>query len=179
MGSSHHHHHHSSGLVPRGSHMTRRVAIGTDHPAFAIHENLILYVKEAGDEFVPVYCGPKTAESVDYPDFASRVAEMVARKEVEFGVLACGSGIGMSIAANKVPGVRAALCHDHYTAAMSRIHNDANIVCVGERTTGVEVIREIIITFLQTPFSGEERHVRRIEKIRAIEASHAGKKGVQ
>ncbi|ESL07621.1 ribose 5-phosphate isomerase [Trypanosoma rangeli SC58] len=151
--------------------MTRKVAIGTDHIAFHLREKLMECVKEAGEEFVPVYCGTVTAERVDYPDFACRVAEMVAKKEVEFGVLACGSGIGMSIAANKVAGVRAALCHDHYTAVMSRLHNDANVVCVGERTTGVEVIREIIITFLQTPFSGEDRHARRIGKIRDIEAA--------
>ncbi|RNF20647.1 ribose 5-phosphate isomerase [Trypanosoma conorhini] len=153
--------------------MPRKVAVGTDHIAFDMHEKLMECVKEAGGEFVPVYCGTVTAERVDYPDFASRVATMVASKEAEFGVLACGSGIGMSIAANKVAGVRAALCHDHYTAAMSRLHNDANVVCVGQRTTGVEVIREIIITFLQTPFSGEDRHARRIEKIKAIEAANA------
>ncbi|KEG10265.1 ribose 5-phosphate isomerase [Trypanosoma grayi] len=154
---------------------TRKVAIGTDQAGYGIRENLMLYVKDAGDEFVPVYCGPLSAEPVDYPDYAVRVGEMVARGEVDFGILACGSGIGMCIAANKVPGVRAALCYDHYTAAMSRIHNDANIICVGERTTGVEVIREAIITFLQTQFSGVDRHVQRIKKISAIDGM-AGRK---
>ncbi|ORC87076.1 ribose 5-phosphate isomerase [Trypanosoma theileri] len=149
--------------------MVRKVAIGTDQAGFAIRSNLMRYVQDAGEEFVPVYCGPESADPVDYPDYAQRVAAMVASGEADCGVLACGSGIGMSIAANKVPGVRAALCHDHYTAAMCRMHNDANVVCVGERTTGVEVIREIIITFLQTPFSGEERHVRRVQKMAAME----------
>ncbi|KAH9600353.1 Sugar-phosphate isomerase [Trypanosoma melophagium] len=149
--------------------MVRKVAIGTDQAGYAIRTNLMQYVQEAGEEFAPVYCGPQSADSVDYPDYAQRVAEMVAGGEADCGVLVCGSGIGMCIAANKVAGVRAALCHDHYTAAMCRLHNDANVVCVGERTTGVEVIREIIITFLQTQFSGEERHVRRIQKLTAME----------
>nr|CCC95470.1 unnamed protein product [Trypanosoma congolense IL3000] len=151
--------------------MPRKVALGSDQAGFPIRENIMRYIREAGEEFEPVYCGPLTTDSVDYPDYAVAVAQMVSRGEVEFGVLVCGSGIGMSIAANKIKGVRAALCYDHYTAVMSRQHNDANVLCLGERTTGAAVLREIIITFLQTPFSGEGRHERRLEKIKAAEDS--------
>ncbi|RHW67558.1 ribose 5-phosphate isomerase [Trypanosoma brucei equiperdum] len=134
--------------------MTRKVAIGADHIGFPIHESIVRYVREAGEEFEPVYIGPHSLERVDYPDYALNVARMVARGEADVGILVCGSGIGMSIAANKVPGIRAALCFDHYTAVMARQHNDANVVCLGERTTGPAVLREIIMTFLQTSYSG-------------------------
>ncbi|KAG8338986.1 putative Ribose Galactose Isomerase [Trypanosoma vivax] len=151
--------------------MGRKVAVGADQAGFAIRESLLQFVRDAGEQFEPVYCGPESAESVDYPDYAARVAQMVARGEVEFGVLVCGTGIGMSIAANKVAGVRAALCHDHYTAVMCREHNDANVLCLGERTTGLAVLKEIIVTFLRTPFSTEERHARRVGKIMALQSS--------
>ncbi|CBH17884.1 ribose 5-phosphate isomerase, putative [Trypanosoma equiperdum] len=154
--------------------MTRKVAIGADHIGFPIHESIVRYVREAGEEFEPVYIGPHSLERVDYPDYALNVARMVARGEADVGILVCGSGIGMSIAANKVPGIRAALCFDHYTAVMARQHNDANVVCLGERTTGPAVLREIIMTFLQTPYSGEDRHTQRLEKIKAAESNTNG-----
>lgn len=109
-------------------------------------------------------CGPYNDAEVDYPDYAAKVSKLVTAGDVDKGVLVCGSGIGMSIAANKINGIRAALCYDHYTAKMARGHNDANVVCAGERTTGIEVIKEIVDTFLTTDFLYGE-HAPRVQKI--------------
>lgn len=113
--------------------------------------------------------GPQSEKSVDYPDFACLVAERVAGGRTGRGVLLCGTGIGMSVAANKFPGVRAALVHDVTTAAMSRLHNDANVLVLGGGLLGERLVREIVRTWIQTPFEGG-RHARRVDKIREIEA---------
>jgi ribose 5-phosphate isomerase B len=107
--------------------------------------------------------------SVDYPDIATPVAEAVARGEYDFGVLICGTGIGMSITANKVPGIRAALCHSIFTARMAKEHNDANILCLGGQVVGIELAEEILRTYLESKFQGE-RHARRVGKITDFEA---------
>jgi len=114
--------------------------------------------------------GTYTEESVDYPDYAFKVGEAVARKDFDFGILICGSGIGMSIAANKVKGVRAALCNDLYTAHVSREHNNANILCMGGRVIGEEVAKEIVSVWLNAKFEGG-RHERRVNKITDYENS--------
>ena len=113
--------------------------------------------------------GAYSPDSVDYPDIGSQVAEAVANGEFDRGILICGTGIGMSITANKVPGIRAALCKDMYCALMAREHNDANILCLGSRTTEEKTAFDITRTFLATDFSGEERHAKRIRKITEIE----------
>lgn len=151
--------------------MPRRVAFACDHAAFHCHETIIGFIRSAGDDIEVSYLGPTDGEAVDYPDFAAKVCAAVTAGEAEVGVLICGTGIGMSIAANKVHGVRAALCHDHTTASLARQHNNANVVCAGERVVTPEVMKDILTTFLTTPFSNAERHANRIAKVTAMEQS--------
>ncbi len=143
-----------------------RVAIGSDHGGFRLKEEIKSYLIEKGydvDDF-----GCYSEESVDYPDFAKKVAEAVAKGDYGFGVLMCGTGIGISIAANKVKGIRAALCHDGLTARLAKQHNNANILCMGGRTTGLETAKDIVDNYLSHEFEGG-RHLRRINKIMDIE----------
>ena len=136
--------------------------IGTDHAGFAVKPFVIEYLEKRGIEVEDL--GTYSTESVDYPDFAHKVAEAVLANEGSKGILICGSGIGMSLAANKHKGIRAALCHDHYTAKMARLHNDANILCFGERIVGIGVIESMLEAWLETEFEGG-RHERRVKKI--------------
>jgi ribose 5-phosphate isomerase B len=140
--------------------------IATDHAGFHYKNEVKEYLASKGVEVVDL--GPETAERVDYPDYARKCAEAVRADEGSFGILICGTGIGISIAANKVEGIRAALCHDAYTAAMSRAHNNAQILCFGERVVGMGVVQSMIDAFIQTPFEGG-RHAGRVEKIGAID----------
>lgn len=137
-----------------------KLAIGSDHGGFALKEVVLAYLKKLGHDIHDVGCFAN--ESVDYPGFADLVCEQVTKGEVDKGILICGTGIGMSMAANKHTGIRAALCSEQYTARMSREHNDANILCMGERVTGPGVAEEIVRTWLSTPFEGG-RHQRRIQ----------------
>ena len=143
-----------------------RIAIGSDHRGFALKEALKELLAELGHEWVDFGC--QTEEPVDYPDIARPLAEAVAAGEYERGILICGSGVGMSIAANKVKGVRAALCHDTFAGRLTRRHNDANVLCLGGWCIGRGVAEEIVRLFLSEDFEGG-RHARRLEKIRAIE----------
>ncbi len=136
--------------------------IATDHAGFVIKDFVKDYVTSKGHEIIDL--GPHTDERVDYPDYAKKCAGMVVEDKGSFGILICGTGIGISIAANKVAGIRAALCHDAYTAAMTRAHNDANILCFGERVVGKGVIESMIDAFCETEFEGG-RHAGRVEKI--------------
>ena len=136
--------------------------IGTDHAGFAVKPFIIEYLQKKGIEVEDL--GTYSSESVDYPDFAHKVAEAVLANEGTKGILVCGSGIGMSLAANKHKGIRAALCHNAYTAEMARRHNDANILCFGERVVGVGVIESILESWLTHEFEGG-RHERRVKKI--------------
>jgi len=136
--------------------------IGTDHAGFAVKPFVIEYLEKKGIEVEDL--GTYSAESVDYPDYAHKVANAVLENEGTKGILICGSGIGMSLAANKHKGIRAALCHDAYTAEMARRHNDANILCFGERVVGVGVIESILEAWLTHEFEGG-RHERRVKKI--------------
>ena len=146
--------------------MTRTtVAIGSDHAGFDLKQILAAYLAELGYEMLDL--GTGGPESVDYPDFGKAVAKAVAAEKARFGVLVCGTGIGISIAANRNPQVRAALCHDHMTAELSRRHNDANILALGSRIIGVEVAKDCLRTFLTTPFEGG-RHAGRVAKLSAI-----------
>ena len=145
---------------------TRRIPIAADHGAFELKQRIIEHLEKAG--FEPVDMGVHEEKSVDYPDFAAKVAEAVSGGEYDRGVLLCGTGIGMAIAANKVPGIRAALVHDNYTARMSRLHNDSNILVMGGRVIGVAVALDIVDAWLATPYEGG-RHARRLDKITAIE----------
>lgn len=143
-----------------------RIAIGCDHAGFLLKEELKAYLQVLGHEVEDM--GTHSLESVDYPDYARQVAEAVAQGKVERGIVICGTGIGSSIVANKVPGVRAALCHESYTARMSREHNDSNVLALGGRVLGVELAKEIVQVWLASEFQGG-RHARRVEKIKTIE----------
>ena len=142
-----------------------RIAIGADHRGLELKQSIIKLITEAGHSYKDF--GSYTAESVDYPDIAKEVAEAVARGDFERGILICDTGIGMCIAANKVKGIRAALCHDSFSARRARQHNDANIICLGTGGTQ-DTVSEIVNAFLTTEFEGG-RHQRRIDKIKAME----------
>lgn len=138
------------------------ILIASDHAAFDLKQHLVAFLKEMGHEVKDL--GVERIESVDYPDFAHRLAEGIDRGDGVQGILVCGTGLGMSMAANRHAGIRAALCHDAYTAAMARKHNDANVLCLGARVLGTGVVEQIVRVFLSTPFEGG-RHQRRVDKI--------------
>ncbi len=146
------------------------IAIGADHAGFELKESIKKRLASEGFEIRDQ--GTNSAESVDYPDFARKVGEDVASGRARFGVLVCGSGIGMAIAANKVPGVRAANVTSEWEAQMSREHNDANVVTVGARILDADTAQQLVEKFLQTQFAGG-RHQRRVEKIAEIERAEA------
>lgn len=143
-----------------------KIAIGADHGGFIMKEELKEYLKEKGYDVTD--CGTHNEDSVDYPDIAVKTAKTILSNENELGVLICGTGIGISIAANKIKGIRAALCTDCYCAKMARNHNDANILCMGGRVTGIELAKSILDTFLGEKFEGG-RHRIRVDKISSME----------
>jgi ribose 5-phosphate isomerase B len=138
------------------------IVIASDHAGVDLKTRLVELIGEAGHEIRDL--GPADTSSVDYPDFAHAVARALTTGEAERGILICGTGIGMSLTANRHTEVRAALCHDAFTAEMARRHNDANVLCIGARSTGPGVAEQIVQIFLETPFEGG-RHQRRVEKI--------------
>ncbi|MFV0343990.1 MAG: ribose 5-phosphate isomerase B [Anaerocolumna sp.] len=139
------------------------IAIGSDHGGFELKTEIMAHLKERGIEFKDY--GSYSKESCDYPVYAKKVAEAILNKECELGILICGTGIGISITANKIKGIRAALCHDCFSAEATRLHNDANILALGGRIVGPGLALKIVDTFLGTPFSEDERHIRRISQI--------------
>jgi ribose 5-phosphate isomerase B len=148
-----------------------RIVIGSDHAGYTLKETLKEYIAGLGHEVIDV--GTDSTEPVDYPDFARAVGEAITGGQGERGVLVCGSGIGASVAANKIPGIRAGTCHDTYSAAQGVEHDDMNVLTIGERVIGKELAKLVVKTYLEAEFSGEERHVRRVGKIKAIEAEYA------
>ena len=144
-----------------------RIAIGCDHRGLNLKQSVIKLITEAGHSYEDFGC--YTTDSVDYPDIVQKVGEAVAKGDFECGILICGTGIGMSIAANKVKGIRAALCHNVFSATLTRQHNDANILCLGaEKGQLQEPVSEIVNAFLTTEFEGG-RHQRRVDKMKAME----------
>lgn len=143
-----------------------KLALGSDHGGYNLKQKIKDLLEDKGIDYKDF--GTNSTESVDYPDFAKQVAQAVADNEFELGILVCGTGIGMSITANKVPGVRAALCHDVFSARATRQHNNSNVLTLGERVIGTEVALEIVKTWLETDFEGG-RHQRRIDKITQLE----------
>ena len=137
-----------------------KVSIGSDHGGYELKLEVIEHLKKRGFEVTDV--GTDSPTSCDYPIYAKKVTEDIQSKNADLGILICGTGIGMSMAANKEPGIRAALCHDTFSAKATREHNDANILCMGARVVGPGLALMIIDTFLDTPFSNDERHIRRI-----------------
>ncbi len=150
------------------------IALGADHAGFTLKEDLKAWLIEHGHQVIDF--GTHSPESVDYPDYAGQVAESVAAAKAERGVLVCGTGIGMAMTANKLPGIRAAACGDTFTARMSREHNDANILAIGARLTARETAVEILKTWLETPFAGG-RHARRVAKIAELERARRPREG--
>lgn len=144
-----------------------RIAIGSDHRGVTSRSRLVGLLERMGHEVVD--CGSFGEDPADYPDIAADVARRVSDGSVDRGILLCCTGVGMAIAANKVPGVRAATCHDEVTAEMSRRHNDLNVLCLSAGMLGPEMQEKILHTWLETPFEGG-RHARRVAKIAALEA---------
>ena len=149
-----------------------KIAIGSDHRGYDAKQRLLPQLQQLGHEVLDV--GPQSHDSVDYPDYAFQVASAVGEGRVDRGILICGTGIGMCIAANKVPGVRAAPCHDSITAEMSRRHNDANILCLSADLLGDDLIARMVRIWLQTEFEAG-RHARRVDKIARYEQEQGDK----
>jgi len=143
-----------------------KIAIGCDHAGLELKNEIIKLLSGLGIDCIDY--GTNTPESVDYPDFGEKVSGAVSSGEIERGILICGTGIGMSIVANKFPGIRASLCNDLFTAQMSRRHNDANVLVIGGRIVGKDLAKEIVKAWVNTPFDGS-RHVNRLKKITLIE----------
>lgn len=159
--------------VPTGERegiLVKTVYIANDHAAVALKNELIGYIEELG--FQVINLGTDTDERVDYPEYAEKTAYAVRENPGSLGILICGTGIGMSLAANKVHGIRAAAVSEVYSAKLTRMHNDANILCIGARVIGVETAKMIAEAFLTTPFEGG-RHQTRVDQIRALEAKEA------
>jgi ribose 5-phosphate isomerase B len=144
-----------------------RIAIGADHAGFDLKQILAAYLRHHGHQVIDK--GTDSDEPVDYPDFAEAVSQVVLSGAAERGVIICGSGVGASVAANKLPGIRAGLCHDTYSARQGVEHDDMNVLVLGARVIGIEVARELVDNFLAAQFTGAERHRRRLDKIRALE----------
>ena len=146
-----------------------RIGIATDHGGFGLKEELAAYLRESGHEVVDMGAHSLNPGD-DYPDFVIPLAQAVADGKVRRGIAVCGSGVGASICANKIPGVRACLVEDHYSAHQGVEHDDMNVLCMGGRVTGPEAARDLVDAFLSAEFTGEERHVRRLRKVAALEA---------
>jgi RpiB/LacA/LacB family sugar-phosphate isomerase len=151
-----------------------RIVIGADHAGFELKQSLAVYLREHGHEVIDK--GTDSTEAVDYPDFAEAVGKALIDGQGERAVLICGSGVGASVSANKIPGIRAAVCHDSYSARQGVEHDDMNVLVLGARIIGIELAREVLNHFLAAKFSDEERHHRRVEKIKALERRY-GKTG--
>ena len=150
-----------------------RVGVGSDHAGFRLKQIILQFLSELAHEGMDL--GTHNTDPVDYPDFAEKVALAVRDGNVQRGIVICGSGVGASVAANKVSGIRAALCHDTYSAHQGVEHDDMNVLVLGERVIGVELAKELVHAFLGAKFTGEERHVRRLQKVLNLEQKYAKK----
>jgi ribose 5-phosphate isomerase B len=148
-----------------------RIAMGADHAGFDLKRDLAAAMAQQGHEVLDV--GTYTAAAVDYPDIAEAVAMAIRNGQVDRGIIICGSGAGVTVAANKFPGIRAAVCHDTYTARQAVEHDDINVLCLGARVIGAALARVLIETFLAATFSADDRHLRRLAKIDAIESKYS------
>jgi ribose 5-phosphate isomerase B len=145
------------------------IAVAADHAGFALKQIVVQDLTDAGHDVIDL--GTHDPDPFDdYPDYARPACEAVRAGQAQRAIIVCGSGVGVSVMANKFPGIRAGLCHDHYSAHQGVEHDDMNVLCLGARIIGAEVAREIVRTFLTARFSGEERHVRRLAKVRGVEA---------
>ena len=149
-----------------------RVVFGSDHAGFELKQTLIDYARDLGHEVLNV--GTDGPEPVDYPDFAEKVGKTILDGKADRGILICGSGVGASVSANKISGIRAAICHDCYSARQGVEHDGMNVLVLGARIVGASLARDLARIFLEAEFTNEERHKRRLEKITALEATGKG-----
>ena len=144
-----------------------KVAIASDHAGFLMKQDVAEYLRKNGYEVMDL--GTNNQDPVDYPDFSEAVGRAVLEGKAERGIVICGSGVGASVAANKIPGIRAGLCHDHYSAHQGVEHDDMNVLVLGSRVIGLEMAHDLVLPFLNAKFTGEDRHQRRLAKIKSIE----------
>ncbi|MBX5493994.1 MAG: ribose 5-phosphate isomerase B [Bryobacteraceae bacterium] len=144
-----------------------RIVLGADHAGYEMKQDLVDYVRTLGHQVLDV--GTYGKDPADYPDFAAKVAEAIRNGDADRGILICGSGVGASVAANKIPGIRAGLCHDTYSAHQGVEHDDMNVLVIGSRVIAGHLARELVHAYLGARFSGGERHVRRLQKVKALE----------
>ena len=147
-----------------------RVAVGSDHAGFRLKQELAQLLRQDGHEVADL--GTDSEAAVDYPDFAEKVGQAVREGRAERGVLVCGSGVGASVAANKLPGIRAAVCHDAYSAHQGVEHDDLNVLVLGSRVIGPALAQDLVRAFVAARYSGEERHARRLAKVKALETRY-------
>jgi ribose 5-phosphate isomerase B len=150
-----------------------RIVLGSDHAGYELKQELLEFLRGLGHQVEDV--GTHSTAAVDYPDYAQAVAEAVVAGRADRGVMICGSGVGACVAANKVPGIRAAICHDTYSAHQGVEHDDMNVLVLGSRIIGGALAKDLVSAYLGAKFSGEERHVRRLGKVKAIEARYTQK----
>lgn len=150
------------------------VAVASDHAGFSMKEDLVEFVRNLGHQVLDM--GTDSPDPVDYPEYAEAVGLAISGGEAERGVLICGSGVGVSVAANKIPGIRAGLCHDTYSAHQGVEHDDMNVIVMGARVIGPELSRELVQTFLSARFTSEERHLRRLKQVEAMDSRYRGPK---
>ncbi len=148
-----------------------QIAIGADHAGFTLKQEVAAFLAEAGHVILDL--GPNSGERVDYPDYAEVVGRAIVNGEAERGILLCGSGVGFSIAANKIPGIRAATCHDSYSAHQGVEHDNLNVLVLGAKVVGLELAKELVSTFLKAEFIDRGRYRRRLDKVVAIEAKYS------
>jgi len=146
------------------------IVIGADHAGFELKQLIGNYLRHLGHDVVDV--GTNSDDPVDYPDYAEAVSKVIVGGRAERGVLICGSGVGTSVSANKIPGIRAGLCHNTYAARQGVEHDDMNVLVLGARVIGIALARELVDAFMTASFNGEERHRRRVDKIRALEKKY-------
>ncbi|NPA93410.1 MAG: ribose 5-phosphate isomerase B [Chloroflexi bacterium] len=146
-----------------------KIAVGCDHGGFPLKATVLQAIREAGHEVLDF--GTNSPDSVDFPDFAQKVGEAIQQGQADRGILMCGSGVGMSMAANKMKGIYASVCHDTYSAHQGVEHDGMNVLCMGGRIIGTEVAKEIVAAFLNAEPGGSERHARRREKVKALESA--------
>lgn len=144
-----------------------RIAVAADHAGFSVKDEVIHLVQMLGHDVIDL--GTYNQEPVDYPDYAAKVGRAIQEQQAERGILICGSGVGVCVAANKLKGVFASVCHDTYSAHQGVEHDNMNVLCLGSRIIGIELIKELVKTFLSTKFIEEERFIRRVEKVKKLE----------
>ena len=144
-----------------------RIVLGSDHAGFEMKQEMLKYVRALGHVIVDV--GAHDSSPSDYPDYAEALGTVILNNKAERGILICGSGVGASVAANKIPGIRAGVCHDCYSARQGVEHDNMNVLVLGSRVIGVELARDLVSTFLNATFSSEDRHLRRLAKIQLLE----------